>query len=83
MIAHGETGESALIFKGRNMKKLIATIFFTVLAVGSIYGCLIDDGYRGNGMRGDRMERRSEGQRDQTEREDHRDRDEQRKGNRY
>ena len=36
MAAHNEAGESARIDEGLNMKKLMATILFTVLAIGSI-----------------------------------------------
>lgn len=47
------------------MKKLISTIFLAVLAFGSIYGCVVDDGHRGDGRRG--------GHDNHMDRDDHRD----------
>jgi hypothetical protein len=73
MAAHNEARGSALIYEGLNMKKLIATIFFTVLAVGSMYGCVVDDGHRGDGRRGGEMNHPGDGPRDRMERDDHRD----------
>ena len=76
------------------MMKLIATTFVAVLAVGSISGCIVDDGYyRGDGMRGNRvdrdgmrenrMDRRGEDQRDRMDRDEHRGPDDQRREYRY
>ena len=50
------------------MKKFVATLLFAVFAFGSICGCVLDDGFRGDGMHGDHMERRDEGHRDHLER---------------
>jgi hypothetical protein len=71
MAAHSEAGESALNKEGLKMKKLIATIFFTVLAVGSMYGCVVDDGHRGDGRPGDHMGGPGYGPREGLERDDH------------
>ena len=73
MAAHNEGGESARMDERLNIKMLLATIFFSVLAVGSMYGCVVDDGYRGEGRRGGDMSHRDEGPRDRVERDDHRD----------
>ena len=86
MAAHNEAGESARIDEGINMKKLIATIFLAVLAVGSMYGCVFDDGYRGDGRRGGHMEHQGDGPRDRDEhrggeerKDDHREHRDQRR----
>jgi len=80
------------ICEGFNMMKFIAVTFVTVLAVGSIFGCVIGEGYRGDSMHGDRverdgmrenrMDRQGEDQRDRSERDERRGTDDQRRENR-
>lgn len=54
------------------MMKLIAKIFLAMLLVGSISGCLIDDG-RGGGMRGgEHMDRGGDEHRGGMDRDDRR-----------
>ena len=76
-----------IIMEGLSVKKLIATILFTAVAAGSIYGCADDGRYRQDegrtdGMRGDRMDRRGEDQRDRVERTGGRSDQDARTGNR-
>jgi hypothetical protein len=73
------------------MKRMAATLF-AVLAVGSIFGCVVGEGYRGDGMPGNRVERdgmrdgrvdrRGEDQRERGERDERRGSDDQRRENR-
>src|SRR5258708_4319014 len=49
MVAHNDAGASVRINERLDMKKLIATLFFGVMTFGSRYGCVIDDGYAGDG----------------------------------
>jgi len=60
------------VYEGLQMNKLIAMLFLTALAFGSMYGCVIDDGHG----RGGHMERQGEGPPDRDDhRDDHRDHD--------
>ncbi len=53
-------------YEGLDMNKLAATLFLTALALGSMYGCVIDDGHGRSGH----MEPQGEGPHD---RDDHQD----------
>lgn len=75
MAAHNEGGNSVPTHESPHMTKLIATIFLAVLAVGSIYGCVVNDGHRGDGRRGDHdnYQGPGNGPRDHMDRDNHRD----------
>ena len=75
MVAHNDAGASVRINERLDMKKLIATLFLGVMTFGSMYGCVIDDGYRSDGRRGVEMGQHGDRHGDPRERDDdHRER---------